>query len=750
MNKIDALIDPRESLERQNEKLFKIVSSLMNRVEQSTDASGAAYALFQRAATLEDEVRARTRDLEHALELLNESNAQLGEANRQTEAARADLANAIETIQEGFALFDPSERLVLCNSRFGMHMPDVRAHLDPGLSFTEYVRLISESQFLSLPDGETRAQWAARRMERHRDDHVIFNVRMIWSRWVQVSEHRTPDGGTVILQTDVTDIMRLERQERERMLDDQARLIRATLDHLDQGVLIFDSRARVVGWNARAGELLSIPMHRFHIGTSFETLFERFRSEVSMSDGLSADAIETWVSQRQGRQPLSFEISRASTRVLAVFAQEMPDRGFVISFTDVTAERAAVQALTEAKETLEQRVLERTIALQDALKDAERANASKSRFVAAASHDLLQPLSAAKLYVASVESDASDANAKAVLGKAGRALQSVENILEALLDISKLDSGRASVHIAPVPLERLLGQLYDEMLPLAVQKGLQLRLVPSASTVNSDATYLRRILQNLLANAIRYTDKGRVLLGARRVPEGLRLEVWDTGPGIPVEHQELIFREFQRLHAAASAAEGMGLGLAIVERACALLDHPLAMYSQLGRGTVFSVTVPVVALSEKGEATDSILFRSRNRNLQGLIVLLIENDADLRHALSVTIEKWGADVIATASGREAIDLIEEIAVAPDVILADYQLEDGELGTDAVAHLFTTIGSCPTAIITANRDPEVAAAATSLGAQLMHKPLEPEKLRNFLTGAFARVAAARTAGRPLTL
>lgn len=230
----DWLIDPTDSLERQNEKLRQITEVLMRRVEQDTDKTGVAYRQFERAALLEDQVRQRTSDLEHALDLLNESNARLAEANRAAERARSDLASAIETIQEGFALFNTQDELVMCNSRFGMHMLDLQAELAPGLKFTRYVELVSRSRYLALPDGLTPEDWAERRMRRHQDDHVMFNVRMVRDRWVQVSEHRTTDGGTVIMQTDVTDIMRLEREERDKLLDGQSKMIRATLDHLNQ------------------------------------------------------------------------------------------------------------------------------------------------------------------------------------------------------------------------------------------------------------------------------------------------------------------------------------------------------------------------------------------------------------------------------------------------------------------------------------------------------------------------------------
>ncbi len=725
----NSLINPLDSVEVQNKKLSKIVFALMNRVEQATDASGAAYAQFQRAAVLEQDVQNRTKELEHALDLLNESNAQLAQANSETEAARSNLANAIEAIQEGFALFDANDRLVLCNSRFGMHMPDIHDHLLPGLLFDNYVRMVSESSFLSLPPNETPAQWAERRLKRHQETHVIFNVRIIWNRWVQVSEHHTPDGGTVILQTDVSDIMRLQRQERERMLDDQAKLIRATLEHLIQGVCIFDNQARIVGWNHRIAELLPISLSSIRVGTPFETILAKLEGKIKFVAEMTPNAIQDWGRQKSGRVPIRFEIEHGPQTILDVFAQEMPDGGFVISFTDITSETKAIRAIKTANETLEQRVLERTLELEDALAVAERANASKSRFVAAASHDLLQPLSAAKLYIASLDNASSDERARDIIGKAGRALNSVENILEALLDISKLDSGRASFNIGAVSLGVILDQLRDEFSPVAAQKKLDLRFIKTNAVVQSDATYLRRILQNLIGNALRYTDAGKVLVGVRQNKSSVRVEVWDTGPGIPDDKQNIIFGEFQRLNASASAAEGMGLGLAIVERACSLLNHPLRVESKVGVGTGFLVEIPRTVRSVQHPN------QKQEYNIQtiepNLVALLIENDVELQGALTITMEQWGIDVLPVLSGSEAISLLHEIDIVPDVILADYQLDLGETGTDAIRQLWSIYGRIPAALITANRTQQVMQDCQKSGIELMYKPISSENLRDYI-------------------
>lgn len=732
---IDSLINPSDSPERQTAKLLTIAQVLMRRVEQITDDSGAAYAQFQRAALLEDQVRERTRDLERALDLLNASNGALAEANRATEEARRNLANAIETVQEGFALFDADDVLVLCNSRFGMHLLDVQDHLRPGLHFDDYVERVSRSDYLALPDGETPELWATARRQRHKDRHVILNVRIVKDRWLQVSEHRTETGGTVILQTDVTDIIRLERHERGRMLDDQARVIRATLDHIDQGICIFDAGATLVGWNARLAQLLAIPVARLRLGADFGQLLQRLVMDFSFGEGMTAQALAVWADGRSGRGSLRFELRRDAGLILAAFGAEMPDGGFVMSFTDVTAERAALQAISRANETLEARVAERTLELQDALADAERANASRSRFVAAASHDLLQPLSAAKLFIASVADAALAPRAREAIDKAQNALVSVEGILDALLDISKLESGKAAVSVGPVRLNPLLAQLTDEFAAIAAAKGLALRVRGLDVMVGSDPAYLRRILQNLIGNAIRYTERGRVLVAARRRGGMVRLEVWDTGPGIPEAEQDNIFKEFHRLNARASASEGMGLGLAIVERACALLGHPLGLTSRMGRGTCFMVQVPLVdAVAHEAERGPAPSVQGNDK-----IALLVENDADLRRALVLLLESWGMSVLEAGSGEEALALIDELGILPDLCLVDHQLGDGLTGIAAIRALWARHGTIPARLITANRSRDVQDQARAAGIAVLMKPIDARALQGFI----AQVGAQAT-------
>ncbi len=738
-----SLINQNESLERQNAKLLQISEVLMRRVEQATTDTSAAYAHFQRAVLLEDQVRERTQDLERALDLLNESNARLADANQQTEAARADLANAIETVQEGFGLFDADEKLVLCNSRFGMHMPDIRPALEQGLDFQTYVKTISQSRYLSMPEGQTRERWVERRMRHHEDEHVVFNVAMKGDIWVQVSEHRTPAGGTVILQTDVTEMIRLEREERGKMLDTQDRMIRATLEHIRQGVCIFDADRRLIGWNRRIGSMLTLPMTRFRRGSHFDDLFAKVRDRLDFSDPTGPDRLVRWVHGDDNSPSLSFEVDGGAGRTFDIFAERMPNSGFVISFNDVTAERAAVRAMYQANDALEQRVLERTLELEDALSDAERANASKSRFVAAASHDLLQPLSAAKLYIASAVDQTLGEGGQDILEKAQNALLSVEDILQALLDISRLEAGQDQMDVGPVHINQILHQLRDEFLPHAAQKGLDLRVVASSAVVESDPSYLRRILQNLIANAIRYTTRGKILIGARHRGHAVRVEVWDTGPGIAEEDQDTIFKEFQRLNARASATEGMGLGLAIVERACARLGHPLAVESKPGRGSVFHVSIPRMrndrVVQPTGDASRSEVTSAGT----GLIVLLIEDDSAFRAALTHLLETWEVSVLDVANVAEAEALLSEIAIIPDALLLDFQLGSGKTGLDALSQIQNQHGPIPARIITADRSATVRSLCAARDVEILHKPIDTEALADFLRGIPAAAPVRRT-------
>ncbi|ATX64970.1 hybrid sensor histidine kinase/response regulator [Roseinatronobacter bogoriensis] len=724
---LETILTEGLSIEEENARLRAVVIALMDRSERAQSPSRPMGQLSHVVA-LEQQVRTRTRDLAETLDRLRVANARLSQAERDAIDARNHLADALEAMGEGFAMFDASDTLTMWNSRFCADLPDVRRRIGPGLSFRDYVRIVSESPALNLPDVNARRLWVTQRIDSHRRRDVNFMVPLVEDQWLQVSEQRMASGGTAVTQTDVTGMVRNAREERAKLLDEQAQMVRATLDHIDQGVMIFDAKARLAGWNRRLRELFSPPVDLLAHGTPFTALLNNLMRRRQLGRGNIRAALTDWVNGPPYRPPLTLEIVQDEGSVLELSAQAMPDRGFVMSFTDMTKERRAIAEMHRLNETLEARVRARTVELESARDEAERANASKSRFVASASHDLLQPLNAAKLFLASLSAMDQPAAQARLTERITSAFGSVEQILGALLDISKFDIGAARAKPEALALAPLLDRLREEFTPLAQARGLQLRVMPSRAFVISDQIYLKRILQNLLSNAIRYTERGRVVLGVRRRGGVLRIEVWDTGPGIPEDRQADIFKEFTRLDPAGSDG-GMGLGLAIVEQACALLQHPLSLSSALGRGTMFSVTVPQTNAPHENPATPPV---SEPRGLlHDMLVLVVENDADVRHAMMGVLEDWGASPIEATTLAEAEAVIAELGVPPDVILADYQLDGGATGLALIEALRARHGPVPAVLITANHSPELVGQAEDAGILLMTKPLGLRRLRRLL-------------------
>lgn len=614
--------------------------------------------------------------------------------------AKRALAEAAQGLGDGFALFDASERLLFHNIPLVHSLPQPGPDLRPGLSYGDFHARLGEAMPAALPC-------------------PLVEVPLTGGGKAVFLPHPASDVAEQGLVTDP---------------DRPARLIRATLDHIQQGIGIFDEAGRLVCWNRRLATLLGIPPGQLVAGMAFGAVADLVDPDARGGDELRFRDLLPLARQRAEGAPVSFEWQHDGGVVLDVFARHMPGQGVVLSCADVTRERLAVHAMLRANASLEARVAARTEDLAAALAAAERAHAARVRFVAAASHDLLQPLSAAKLFIAAARDEAEAPRLRATLDKAHNALVGVEAILGALLDISRLDSGRTAVEIAPVPLAVLLAQLRDEFAPLAARKGLRLSVVASSQTVLSDPTYLRRILQNLISNAIRYTGSGRVLVGLRRAGPRLRLEVHDTGPGIAEEEQQAIFREFHRLSGAASASEGMGLGLAIVERACALLDHRLTLASRLGRGTCFAIELdpgPAKPRALAGPAPD---IHPEPGDFSDRIALLVENDGELRRAIALLLERRGVGVLEAASGEEALELLEEIGIVPDLYLIDQQLGAGLSGVETAQSLFARFGERPTRIVTANRTAETLAAASEAGLEIIHKPIDPERLEAFVLQA----------------
>ena len=515
-------------------------------------------------------------------------------------------------------------------------------------------------------------------------------------------------------------------------------ILQTALDHVRQGIAVFDKNLHLVCWNRQFGEILALPPQLTRVGTPLDHLL-RFHAENSASDRDEADVL---VRERLARYVASSEpfLERFAERdlVMEVRANPMPDGGIVTTFTDITPSVKAAEELERANELLERRVRERTeeltrlnTELGRAKGEAEQANISKTRFLAAASHDILQPLNAARLYVTSLVERQGGGNDSQLVGNIDASLDAVEEIFGALLDISRLDTGAMKPEIASFRMDELLRQLEVEFMPLAQERGLKLQFVSCSLAVESDRRLLRRLLQNLISNAIKYTPRGRVLVGCRRRRRRLRIDVYDTGLGIPSSKKRAIFQEFHRLDQGAKVARGLGLGLSIVERIARVLDYKIGVVSTVGRGSHFSVEVP---------RSTAIPLRQHQRvvrevdrvQLSGITVLCIDNDLTILDGMETLLGGWGCRVFKAPDLAAAIAVMAEADASPDGLLVDYHLDDGD-GITAIKELRRRFGADLTAIlITADRSPHVREDARANDIQLLNKPVKPAALRALLT------------------
>ena len=397
-----------------------------------------------------------------------------------------------------------------------------------------------------------------------------------------------------------------------------------------------------------------------------------------------------------------------------------------------------VRTRTEELHSTLRRLEQSNIDLNAAKESAELANLSKTRFLAAASHDVLQPLNAAHLSISALAEVQTSDEGKKLVRQVERSLETMEDLLRTLLDISKLDAGVVQPDIGDVNLETLFSSLRSDFLPVAKMKGLTLKFRPVSAVVRSDRTLLRRILQNILSNALHYTRSGGVLIGTRHRGDTIRIDVADTGCGIPDDQREAVFEEFQRGTMPGDAGGGLGLGLAIVRRMAAALGHPVTFSSKVGRGTIFHIDVPVgIGATADAIASAADLERPRGYGLFGTKVLLVENDADVLQAMTFLLERWQCLVRAATSTDDALDLLGDTDWVPDIVIADQHLDGGDLGTTTIAEVRDYLGrAVPALIVTADGSEAVVKAARAAGIELMRKPLKPAQLRALLAHLLA--------------
>lgn len=355
---------------------------------------------------------------------------------------------------------------------------------------------------------------------------------------------------------------------------------------------------------------------------------------------------------------------------------------------------------------------------------AEEANISKSRFLASASHDLRQPIHALGLFIGALRPRRMDREARQLVDHIAGSVSALDDLFAALLDISKLDAGVVQPHLQPVAIGPLLGRLTRDYTAEADVKGIALKLVPTALIIRSDPVLLERVLRNLIANAVRHTVRGRVLVGVRR-GGGLRLAVYDTGPGIDPAERERIFEEFYQINnPERDRAKGLGLGLAIVRRITALIDAPLALSSRSGAGSCFAV--PLVTADDDPPATEpSIVEATRASGL----ILVIDDEVSIQDAMTSLLTSWGYHVAVAGSLAEMQAQIASSEERPKLLICDYRLRDGVDGVEVIAALRKTFGShVPAMLITGDTAPDRIESAQASGFLLLHKPVPSGRLR----------------------
>ncbi|NNE84270.1 MAG: hybrid sensor histidine kinase/response regulator [Alphaproteobacteria bacterium] len=523
-------------------------------------------------------------------------------------------------------------------------------------------------------------------------------------------------------------------------------LLQSTMENIRQGIAVYDENLRLVWWNRRFSDYLNLPDAYARIGVSAEEVIRYSAEHGEYGPGEVDTIVAELMAQYRSRTPITYERRLADGTVLEVGTSATPGGNVVATLTDVTERVQATAELAESKESLERRVAERTrdlTLLNDQLREAtlvaEDANIDKTRFLAAASHDLLQPLNAARLFLSSLAERPQPSDNAELIERVETSLKSVEDLLEELLDISKLDSGGFVPQFEDFALNEMLQELATQFAALADEGGVTLQFVPSHHFVHSDRRLLRRILQNFLTNAIRYTPAGgRVLLGSRLAGGNLRLEVWDTGPGIPDDMYDAVFREFQRLAGPTQSAQGLGLGLAIVDRVARILDHEITLRSQVGKGSVFAVTVPIGNAVTEGPTVAEML-DPRVRELDGAIVLCIDDDPDILDGMVSLLGGWHCDVRVAANSSQWRGALGDDT--PDIILADYHLNDDVDGLHLIAEICGNFGSLiPAIVISADHSEALQEEATRRGHTVLAKPLKPAALRALMTRLLVQRAA----------
>lgn len=542
-------------------------------------------------------------------------------------------------------------------------------------------------------------------------------------------------------------------------------LLQTTLETIPQGISVVDKDLKLVAWNQHYQEFFDYPKRLLFVGCDIEKIY-RYNA-VRGYLGSGSDNVDAAVMRRlqQLRTGNSQRMERVmpSGQVLEICGTPLANGGYVTTYTDISDHHAVLAELEDSKDSLEERVESRTSELTDLNETLQRENAlrarvekelkdvhaSKSRFLAAASHDLLQPINAARLFIASLSAKVDDARSGSsekpidhllpALGSdvshLDAALASAEQLISSLREISRLESGRETAKREHFEIGQILRPLATEGKALAEKKELKFEWVPSSVWVHSDPHLLRRVIQNFISNALRYTSSGRVLMGCRRRGEHLVVEVWDTGPGIAAENQQKIFEEFERLPGPSSGNQGLGLGLSIAQRIAMLLGHPIGLDSTPGRGSVFRLFVSLGQAQQPPKPA-----RTSDAQLTDLNVLCIDNEEVIQAGMRSLLEQWGCRVETSASLGQSLSRWQH-PEPPALILADYHL-DTETGLDVLEALsYHWQQPLAAIVISADNSEELRERVQAAGYHYLSKPVQPPALRTLMRRVLRRKGRA---------
>jgi Na+/proline symporter/signal transduction histidine kinase/CheY-like chemotaxis protein len=515
-------------------------------------------------------------------------------------------------------------------------------------------------------------------------------------------------------------------------------LLETMMDNMPQGVSVVNADMQLVAWNQRYLDLFEYPAGFVHAGRSVAELIRLNAERGWCGPGDPDEHVRRRLEHmRAGTQHFS-ERRRPDGRVIELRGQPLPDGGFVTTFSDVTSHKRNEESLREINETLEQRVDERTRQLSEATALAEQANLSKTRFVVAASHDLLQPLGAARLFNAALRSRAgSDSEVARLSERVENSLSAAGELLDGLLDISRLDAGGVRADISVFAVMDLLSSLQEQFGPLAAQRGLVLKVAPTGLHVRSDRHLLRRVLQNFVGNALRYTSRGTVLLGCRRRGDAVEVQVIDTGPGISAEHRQSIFEEFRRLDLQSPWGEkGLGLGLSICDRIATILGVTLTLESRPQHGSIFGIRVARAPdeLAATPEESQPLPIPLPVPTTARVRILCIDDDAATLAAMRELLTRWEFEVVVASSPEQALRAGAKETF--DVVLADYHLHGQPAGLELLEQLARARGG---ALLTAGATDKLIAQAGALGFPVLRKPVRPAALRALIAALVARGA-----------